>query len=107
MHRSSNIATSIECRQGNHYLSTSLLSNSLKQFKKCTDNVDLMQVIPSDVLVTSRPIGLLCLVPTMLQLFGTDSQKTSVGLLILLTHILISPTCILRSHSPLLHFTHD
>src|SRR6218665_1344891 len=43
--------------------------------------------------------------PTLHQLFGTDSQKTSVSLLILLTHLLISP--ILRSHSPLLHCTHD
>ena len=34
-----------------------------------------------------------------------DSQKTSVSLHILLTHLLISP--ILRSHSPLLHSTHD
>ena len=36
------------------------------------------------------------------QLFGTDSQKTSVSLRILLTHLLISP--ILRLHSPLLTF---
>src|SRR6218665_1161390 len=37
--------------------------------------------------------------------FGTDSQKTSASLQILLTHLLISS--ILRSHSPLLHFTHE
>ena len=43
--------------------------------------------------------------PTLHQFFGTDSQKTSVSLLILLTHLLISP--ILRSNSPLLHPTHD
>jgi len=43
--------------------------------------------------------------PTLHQLFGMDSQKTSVSLHILLTHLLISP--ILRSHSPLLHSTHD
>src|SRR6218665_968519 len=43
--------------------------------------------------------------PTLHQLFGTDFQKTSVSLLILLTHLLISP--ILRSHSPLLRSTHD
>src|SRR6218665_2183277 len=39
------------------------------------------------------------------QLFGTDSQKTSISLFILLTHLLISP--ILRLHSSLLHSTHD
>src|SRR6218665_2103078 len=42
---------------------------------------------------------------TLHQLFRTDYQKTCVSLLILLTHISISP--IFRSHSPLLHSTHD
>src|SRR6218665_2085606 len=42
---------------------------------------------------------------TLHQLFGTDSQNTSASLQILLTHLLISS--ILRSHSPLLHSTHD
>jgi len=41
----------------------------------------------------------------LMPFFGTHSQKTSVSLLILLTHLLISP--ILRPHSPLLHSTHD
>jgi len=39
------------------------------------------------------------------QLFGTDSQKTSVSLLILLTHLLISP--ILRLHFSQLHSIHN
>jgi len=43
--------------------------------------------------------------PTLHQLFGTDSQKTSVSLHILPTELLISP--ILRSHSPLLLSIHD
>jgi len=45
------------------------------------------------------------LLPTLHQLLGTDSQKTSISLHILLTELLISP--ILRSHSPLLLSIHD
>jgi len=39
--------------------------------------------------------------------FGTDSQNTSVSLIFLLPHPLISTTCIFRLHSPLLHSTHN
>ena len=65
----------------------------------------------SSYLSLSRPLVSsslkFCNVPlsTLHQFFGTNSQKTSVSLHILITHLLISP--ILRSHSPLLHSTHD
>src|SRR6218665_1102697 len=41
----------------------------------------------------------------LLQLFGTDSQKTSVSLLILLSRLLNSS--LLRLYCPLLHLTHN
>src|SRR6218665_3357548 len=59
----------------------------------------IVPVSPVDISSATAPL------PTLHQLFGTDSQKTSVSLHILPTELLISP--ILRSHSPLLHSIHD